>query len=213
MARVALIHALQQSIAPVNEELARSWPEAERINLLDDSLSADLARAGGLDVAMTERFLTLADYAVQAGADGLLFSCSAFGPCIEAVARRLAPRPVLKPNEAMIEEAVRTGGRVGLVATFAPTLGSMRPECPPELDVRVALADGGLAALQAGDGPRHDALVSAAARRLVEQEGCTTIALAQFSMARAAPMVAAAIGRPVLTPVASAVRAMRERCR
>ena len=56
-------------------------------------------------------------------------------------------------------------------------------------------------------------LVSAAARRLVEQEGCTTIALAQFSMARAAPMVAAATGRPVLTPVASAVRAMRERCR
>ncbi|MSR02727.1 MAG: arylsulfatase [Gemmatimonadetes bacterium] len=213
MARVALIHALQQSIAPVNEEMARSWPEAERINLLDDSLSADLARSGGLDVAMTERFLILADYAVQAGADGLLFSCSAFGPCIEAVARRLAPRPVLKPNEAMIEEAVRTGGRVGLVATFAPTLASMRPEFPPELDVRVALADGGLAALQAGDGPRHDDLVSAAARRLVEQEGCTTIALAQFSMARAAPMVAAATGRPVLTPVASAVRAMRERCR
>ncbi len=213
MTRVALIHALQQSIAPVNEEMARSWPEAERINLLDDSLSADLARSGGLDAAMTERFLTLADYAVNAGADGLLFSCSAFGPCIEAVARRFAPRPVLKPNEAMIEEAVRTGGRVGLVATFAPTLASMRPEFPLELDVRVALADGGLAALQSGDGPRHDALVSAAARRLVEQEGCTTIALAQFSMARAAPMVAAATGRLVLTPVASAVRAMRERCR
>ncbi len=213
MTRVALIHALQQSIAPVNDEMARSWPECERINLLDDSLSADLARSGGLDVAMTERFLTLADYAVQAGADGLLFSCSAFGPCIEAVARRFAPRPVLKPNEAMIEEAVRTGGRVGLVATFAPTLASMRPEFPPELDVRVALADGGLAALQAGDGPRHDALVSAAARRLMEQEGCTTIALAQFSMARAAPTVAAATGRLVLTPVASAVRAMRERCR
>ncbi len=213
MTRVALIHALQQSIAPVNDEMARSWPECERINLLDDSLSADLARSGGLDVAMTERFLTLADYAVQAGADGLLFSCSAFGPCIEAVARRFAPRPVLKPNEAMIEEAVRIGGRVGLVATFAPTLASMRPEFPPELDVRVALADGGLAALQAGDGPRHDALVSAAARRLMEQEGCTTIALAQFSMARAAPTVAAATGRLVLTPVASAVRAMRERCR
>ncbi len=212
MTRVALIHALQQSIAPVNEEMARSWPECERMNLLDDSLSADLARSAGLDGAMTDRFLTLADYAVHAGADGLLFSCSAFGPCIEAVARRFAPLPVLKPNEAMIEEAVRTGGRVGLVATFAPTLASMQPEFPPGLDVRVALADGGLAALQAGDGPRHDALVSAAARRLVEQEGCTTIALAQFSMARAAPMVAAAIGRPVLTPVASAVRAMRGRC-
>ena len=113
----------------------------------------------------------------------------------------------------MIAEAVSVGGRIGLVATFAPTLASMRPEFPPELDVRLALADGGLAALQAGDAARHDALVTAAAGRLVDEEGCTTIALAQFSMARAAGMVATAVGRPVLIPVASAVRAIRERCR
>lgn len=144
--------------------------------------------------------------------DGLLFSGSAFGPCIDAVARQFAPLPVLKPNEAMIAEAVSAGGRVGLVATFAPTLASMRPEFPPEMDVRVALADGGLAALQAGDGARHDTLVTTAARRLVKETGCTTIALAQFSMARAAGMVATAVGRPVLTPVASAVRAIRARC-
>jgi len=181
------------------------------MNLLDDSLSADLARSGGLDAAMTERFASLADYAVRAGAEGILFSCSAFGPCIEEVARRFAGRPVLKPNEAMIDEAVGVGGRVGLVATFAPTLVSMRPEFPPTVDLRLALADGGLAALQAGDGARHDALVTAAARRLAEDEGCGVIALAQFSMARAGPMVAAAVGRPVLTPVASAVRAMRAR--
>lgn len=211
--RVALIHALLQSIAPVNEEMDRSWPECRRQNLLDDSLSADLARSGGLDAAMTDRFVRLADYAVRAGAEGILFSCSAFGPCIEEVARQFAGLPVLKPNEAMIDEAVRAGGRVGLVATFGPTLASMGPEFPPGVDVRRALADGGLAALQAGDGARHDALVTAAARRLVEEEGCTIIALAQFSMARAASIVAMAVGRPVLTPVASAVQALRERCR
>lgn len=211
--RVALIHALLQSIAPVNEEMERRWPECRRINLLDDSLSADVARSGGLAAAMTDRFVRLADYAVRAGAEGILFSCSAFGPCIEEVARRFDGLPVLKPNEAMIDEAVRAGGRIGLVATFAPTLASMGPEFPPKAEVRSALADGGLAALQSGDGARHDALVTAAARRLVEEEGCTTIALAQFSMARAASAVATAVGRPVLTPVASAVRALRERCR
>jgi Asp/Glu/hydantoin racemase len=200
-----------QSIAPVNEEMQRAWPECLRMNLLDDSLSADLARSGGLDATMTERFVRLADYAVRTGAEGILFTCSAFGPCIEEVARGLAPLPVLKPNEAMIGEAVRAGGRVGLVATFAPTLASMRPEFPPEVDLRLGLADGGLAALQSGDAARHDALVTAAARRLVGEEGCTTIALAQFSMARAAAIVAAAVGTPVLTTVASAVRAMRER--
>ncbi|MCB1980822.1 MAG: arylsulfatase, partial [Rhodoferax sp.] len=97
MTRIALIHALAHSPAPINAALARDWPEAERMNLLDDSLSADLARAGGIDDRMTQRFLALADYAVGTGAGGILFTCSAFGPCIDAVARRFAPLPVLKP--------------------------------------------------------------------------------------------------------------------
>ena len=36
---------------------------------------------------MTGRFLTLSRYAVGTGAEGILFTCSAFGPCIDAVAR------------------------------------------------------------------------------------------------------------------------------
>jgi hypothetical protein len=56
------------------------------MNLLDDSLSADLARsAGGLDARMTARFVALAAYAIGTGAQGILFTCSAFGPCIDAV--------------------------------------------------------------------------------------------------------------------------------
>ena len=63
--RIALIHALAHSIAPVNEELARQWPQCTVMNLLDDSLSGDLARdGGGLDERMHERFVTLAAYAV-----------------------------------------------------------------------------------------------------------------------------------------------------
>ena len=63
------------------------------MNLLDDSLSADLARDGRLKDAMTERFRALGRYAAATGADAILFTCSAFGPCIEAVARAHAPMP------------------------------------------------------------------------------------------------------------------------
>lgn len=217
MTRIALIHALAHSVAPINDAFARDWPRALRTNLLDDSLSADLARDGrGLDAAMHERFQRLAQYAVDTGAEGILFTCSAFGSCIEAVARRHAALPVLKPNEAMVEEAVQAlreagpGARLGLIATFAPTLASMPPEFPSGIALVPSLAEGALEALNAGDGERHDALIARQAEALRAQ-GCSHIALAQFSMARARAACERASGLPVLTTVDSAVRALRRR--
>ncbi|MCW5655609.1 aspartate/glutamate racemase family protein [Hydrogenophaga sp.] len=209
--RIALIHALAHSVAPINEEMARAWPEAQRMNLLDDSLSADLARSGrGLDAVMDQRFETLAAYAEGTGAQGILFTCSAFGTCIEAVAARRPHMPVLKPNEAMVAEAVARGGRIGLIASFAPTLASMPPEFPAGTDLRLALAEGALEALSQGDVDGHDSRVVEAARALAGQ-GCDLIALAQFSMARAQPAVYRALGVPVLTTPGSAVRVLRQR--
>ncbi len=210
MIRVALIHALAHSIVPINEAMARDWPQASRMNLMDDSLSTDLAARGGLDAAMHERFQRLAQYAVDCGSHAILYTCSAFGPCIEAVARKHAPLPVLKPNEAMIADAAAMGLRVGLVATFAPTLASMRPEFPATVALECALAEGALEALNAGDTARHDALVTAKSLELARL-GCAIIALAQFSMARCRSQVAAATGLPVLTTVDSAVAALRQR--
>ena len=211
MTRIALIHALAHSVAPINDELAQAWPDAQRMNLLDDSLSADLAQSGqGLDAVMHRRFEALADYAVGTGAQAILFTCSAFGPCIEAVAHKHAGIPVLKPNEAMVQEALVHGGRVGLIASFAPTLVSMPREFPAQVELRCALAAGAMEALNAGDRLRHDALVVDAARKLAAA-GCSIIALAQFSMARAAPAVRQALGLPVLTTPESAVRALRQR--
>jgi hypothetical protein len=214
--RIALIHALEASMAPINAAFARDWPEALRMNLLDDSLSADLARAVRLDTAMTARFVTLADYAVALGAQAILFTCSAFGPCIDAVKAHLmrnAPMPVLAPNEAMIDEALalareRGGAPIGLVASFAPTLATMPGEFPPGTPLRTAHAADALEALQAGDAAAHDAAAAAAAARLAA-EGCRVIALAQFSLARAAPAAAARTGLPVLTTPESALRRLR----
>ena len=209
--RVALIHALAHSIAPVNAELDRAWPECSRMNLLDDSLSADLAaNPHGLDAAMTARFLALAEYAVGTGANGILFTCSAFGPCIDAVARRWPNVPVLKPNEAMIADAASRGRKIGLVASFAPTLASMPAEFPDGIIVVPVLAEGALRALDRGDAALHDRLATEAAQRAVVQ-GCDVVALAQFSLARAATAVERGVNVPVLTTVGSAVCELRRR--
>ncbi|HUB48303.1 MAG TPA: aspartate/glutamate racemase family protein [Acetobacteraceae bacterium] len=210
--RIALIHALTHSVPAIVAAFASAWPEATLANLLDDSLSADLARDGALSPAMTERFLTLARYAKRTGADAILFTCSAFGPCIEACARELAPLPVLKPNEAMIEEAVALAGptgRIGLLASFAPTLSSMPPEftaVASGVTVVPRLADGALAALDRGDPDVHD---RAAAEAAVALRDCDVVALGQFSLARAAAAVAAATGKTVLTTPESAIRKLK----
>jgi Asp/Glu/hydantoin racemase len=204
--RIAIIHALRHSPPPIEAAFRAAWPEAGLMNLLDDSLSADLARDGALTPAMTDRFLALARYAAGTGAAGILFSCSAFGPCIEACARDLAPLPVLKPNEAAIEEAVGMGRRIGLLATFPGTLASMPAEFPPGVEVVPCLAPGALAALDAGDAASHDRLAAEAARDL---RHCDVVLLGQFSLARAAAAVEAATGRPVVTTPDSAVRKLR----
>ncbi|WP_151637436.1 aspartate/glutamate racemase family protein [Noviherbaspirillum aerium] len=211
MPRLALIHALSHSVDPINDAIAREWPEAIRMNLLDDSLSADLLHSGrGLDDLMHQRFQDLAGYAVGTGAQAILFTCSAFGSCIEAVARRHARLPVLKPNEAMIADALSADGPIGLIATFGPTLESMPPEFPASVELRCALAEGALDALNRGDAERHDALIAEQAKRL-SAEGCSTIALAQFSMARARHACEQAAGRRVLTTVHSAVMELKRR--
>jgi len=204
--RITLVHALKHSIVPIEAAFVRLWPEARLMNLLDDSLSADLARDGQLTNAMTERFLSIGRYAASTGANGILFTCSAFGPCIEAVARERAPMPVLKPNEAMIEQAAKRGRKVGLLSSFPPTLASMPREFPSSVELVPKLAEGALTALDCGDRAEHDRLVTEAANDLRD---CDVIALAQYSMAPAAEQVAQATGKPVLTTPDSAVMKMK----
>ena len=209
MTRIALIHALAHSVAPINEAMAAQWPQASRMNLLDDSLSADLAaNSRGLDEAMTQRFLHLGQYAANTGAQAMLFTCSAFGPCIDAVAKAHPNMPVLKPNEAMVEQALAwqhsAQKPIGLIASFAPTLASMPSEFGAESALQTALVGPALLALNAGRVDEHDACVLAAARELVAK-GCGVIALAQFSMARAAALLRRELQVPVLTTPDSAI--------
>ena len=101
-----------------------------------------------------------------------------------------------------VEEAITKGKRIGLLVTFAGTIPSMIPEFPPGITVVPKLAEGALAALDAGDVAMHDRLAAEAARDLAD---CDAIALGQFSLARAKSLVEQATGKPVLTTPDSAV--------
>lgn len=210
--RIALVHAVTVAIEPVQEAFRQLWPEAECANILDDSLSLDRERDGMLTEAMKRRIRALAEYGAATGAAGVLFTCSAFGEAIEAAAAQL-PIPVLKPNEAMFEAALVVGRRIGMLATFAPSVGSMEHEFREMANTngrRAAIESycvpGAMAALKAGDGAEHDRLIAEAAPRFAD---CDAVLLAHFSTARAAPAVTAVLERPVLTSPGSAVAKLK----
>jgi Asp/Glu/hydantoin racemase len=214
MPRIALIHATPLSIEPINAAFALLWPEAERMNLLDDSLSRDRQRDGELTPAMTGRFITLAQYAKGTGADAILFTCSAFGPAIEAAGRAVGI-PTLKPNEAMFEQALGMGKKLTLVATFAPSIDSMAPEIEQmarernlAIDLRTVHVPGAMDDLAAGRTEEHHRKIADAVAQVA---GSDAIMLAQFSMSASQPAAQARTRCPILTSPECAVAALRAR--
>lgn len=210
--RITLIHATPVAIDPIVDAFRKLWPEARTTNLLEDSLAPDLAAAGRLTDEMIERFVALARYAHRCGANAILFTCSAFGPAIEAAQAALTI-PVLKPNEAMFNEALAAGRRIGLLATFAPSVPALKAELEQmarKRDIRLEIATqtipSALKALHAGRVEEHDRLIAEAAHDL---GSCDALILGQFSMASAAALIPEQPGRRVLTSPTSAVMQLK----
>jgi len=210
--RIALIHATPVAMQPVVEAFRHGWTDADTFSVLDDALSTDLARAGTLNAALKRRIAALAEYVTGVGVDAILYTCSAFGEAIDAVARA-TPMPVLKPNEAMFEEALRLGTHIGLLATFQPSIPSLEQElvdmaiaAGTHVALESACVPAAMAALTAGDAAQHDRLIAEAAPRLAH---CDIVMLAQFSMARARPAVQQVLGNKVLTSPDSAVAKLK----
>ena len=215
--RIALIHATPLSMPPIAAAFDRHWREARRMNLLDDSLAVDRDQDGRLTEAMAARFVRLATYAQTTGCAGILFTCSAFGPAIEA-AKAATGLPTLKPNEAMFDDALgaaKAGKRLvlGLVATFPASIPSMSEELHAmaaqrgiDVDLRTVFVPEAMDDLRHGRAADHNRKIAAAARGLA---GCDAVMLAQFSMAEAAAAVQAILPCPVLTSPDCAVLALR----
>ncbi|HEX6006290.1 MAG TPA: aspartate/glutamate racemase family protein [Burkholderiales bacterium] len=210
--RIALIHATPVAVEPIVTTFRRLWPEARTTNLLEDSLATDLAAAGRITDEIVERFVMLARYARRCGADAILYTCSAFGPAIEA-AQAALDVPVLKPNEAMFDEALAAGTRIALLATFAPSIPALKSELEQmarrrnmALEITTQTIPSALKALHAGQSGEHDRLIAAAADEL---GACDALILGQFSMASAAPMIRMLPGRQVLTSPTSAVMQLK----
>jgi aspartate/glutamate racemase len=212
--RIALVHAVYAAMKPIESAFARHWPEAVRANLVDDTLAPDLERDGRLTDAMVARIRRLAEHGVSIGAQGVLFTCSAFGDAIAAAATAL-PVPVLKPNEPMFDAAIGSGRALGMIATFAPAVQPMEEEFRAlarargsDATLQTVCVPEAMQAARAGDVAAHDRLVARAAPALAH---CDAILLAHFSTATALAAVREAVACPVFSAPDAAVLEMRRR--
>jgi Asp/Glu/hydantoin racemase len=212
MPRIVLLHATPVAMQPIQTAFAERWPEAETINLLDDGLSLDRAREPDLSEPMIARFVAFGTYGYHMGAVGILITCSAFGPAIDRLAASL-PIPVLKPNEAMFQAAIARGQRIGMLATFGPSVGTMTDEFDEFVagngrpaTLTTVLVPDAIDLLKRGDAESHNRLVAARAPELADHDA---IMLAHFSTSRAAQAVRRVVDIPVLTAPDAAVDRMR----
>jgi len=209
--KIFLAHAAAVAINPIVASFRANWPQARLANLLEDAWMPDLAEDGRLTETMIERFVLIGHYCVKAGADAILFTCSAFGPAIDEVRRQLKI-PVLKPNEAMYEQLVAKSCNASLLATFPPSIPSMVTEIEDmarakgtQINLSTQLVEGALAALQNNKPDEHNQLIA----DLAGKQQCDVIAFAQFSMSPAVKLAAQRTRTPILTTPDSAVAKLK----
>ena len=207
--RIVLLHGTPVAVEPIGKAFATRWPEAETVNLLDDSLASDRQADGEITPSMLRRFEMIAAYCAEAGADAILFTCSAFGSAIEHV-KRLHDIPILTPNEALFDSVLELGGPLALMTTFGPSIPALRDELSAmsatrgqSLQPDAVVVDGALDALLAGDQALHDRLI---ADKAVALRGYSAIMFGQFSMAGAAELAQPRTQIPILTTPDCAVQ-------
>ena len=211
--RIGIVSPMAIASNAVIAAFGELWPEAEAINLLDESLYADFAGAKKVTDETYRRVAALLKYSQDSGADGIVFTGSVFGSTVEAGRENLSV-PVLTSHEAMIEAAFKCGSRLGTLST-----GTAGLECLADDIERYAKANGlsytidnhvedaARPFILAGDIERHDDMVVEAAAKMVD---CDCLMLGQFSMAGAVKKFADVPGRPVLTPPHTAVGKLKQ---
>src|SRR5207253_7174770 len=121
--------------------------------------------------------------------------------------------PVLKIDYPMARRAVSAGRRIGVAATFAPTLvptsrllREAAQEAGREIEIVEEVAPEAYKALLANDTATHDELLAAAVESL-QQKDVSAVVLAQVSMARTLPLLERGARVPVLTSLHTSLEA------
>src|SRR5919201_5096890 len=162
---VGLIHAVVPAMPPLRAAFEAELPLVRVLNLLDEALLMEAERLGGITPALVRRMTGLVALHEAAGAELALFTCNAYSPYVDQVQAQ-SSIPVLPIDDAMLERALATGRRLGVLATVAAGLEQQRQSIDraaasagKQVEVEAVLRADAFSALNAGDAASHDRIL------------------------------------------------------
>jgi Asp/Glu/hydantoin racemase len=212
--RILLLHAYRPSMEPAERAFKESFPGAEILNILDESLYADVSPDGLPSPGSTGRLRTLFQHCANSGAEAVVFTASTFGPLVEA-ARAGMTVPVLKSDEAMVEAAVQKGNRIVVICTaeralpvISRNVASAAHRAGVERSIPGFIVAGARDAISRGDGKEHDRLVATQVKKAVID--FDVVVVGQISMTTARASLPSEVAARVITaPYAAAAKLLQ----
>ncbi|MDN3669563.1 aspartate/glutamate racemase family protein [Echinicola jeungdonensis] len=185
---LGLIHT-SATLVPIFQKLCEEHlPGVKVFNIVDDSLIKDVINKGKLTQQTARRVVDYVGSAETAGADQIMVTCSSIGAAVEA-SEALTQVPVIRVDQPMADLAIKTGKKIGVVATLPTTLEPTSDLVErrakvlgKKIELTAKLCEGAFEALMGGDPEKHDQMVAEALKALSKE--VDVILLAQASMAR-----------------------------
>lgn len=213
MKKVVAIYTGHGLMDNVKAMFAEQLPDCRLINIIDDSLIADVIENNEVQPAVTRRLLQYYQTAADMGADVIFNTCSSVGDLV-AVGQKLVDIPIVRIDESMAREAVTNYQSIGVIATIPttldPTVRLLKEQAAligKEVSIVDGLADGAYQALVSGKPEEHDQRIADVAQKLSQE--VDAIVLAQGSMARMEQKLAEITGIPVLSSISRGVTAVK----
>lgn len=214
--KVGMVHSVASLVPMFNELAAELLPGVEVIHLVDEGLLKDVLASGQLTPSMARRFGLLASFAEESGAEVVMLTCSSLAPLVDE-SKDMVKVPLLKVDEAMADEAVGLGERIGVIATayttLKPTSDLIKTRAAlqaKKIAVETMLCEGAFEALRRGDLESHDRIVKKKLNDLMGQ--VNVVVLAQASIARVVAQIPESERKvPILSSPRLGVQRLKEK--
>jgi aspartate/glutamate racemase len=190
---LGIIHASFITHQIVQNYIDEFIPDVTVAHAGDDTIQManNAAEIGTIPPANYYKFITLANFLKEGGADAILLACSTFNRAVEH-AQGVVDIPMLQIDRPMMDIAVQTGKKIGLLATLPSTVPSSERllkkaahEAGKDIDINTVLSSDAFEALLNKDIEKHNEILLSEIDKLSGE--VDVIVLAQVSMTALEP--------------------------